>query len=110
MTKFEQKYQEFIDAFKEAAFNNDFHYKVEKPYVSGYNGKITFLTGKFDAEFTVADTFVCYHNDLLRGIFNKDEIKTINGMIEKYFSKDKERYDRIEQLKKELYELEKEVA
>lgn len=110
MTDFEQKYKEFIDAFKKAVFDGEFNYRVDKSCVTGYNGKITFYVGKLNVEFTVARNYVCYHNKLLDEIFDKDEIKALNDMIDKYFSKDKEKYDRIEQLKRELAELEKEIA
>lgn len=112
MTNFEQKYKEFRDAFKEAVLNNEFEYKVEKSDVPGYNGMITFFFKDEKFKISVADTFVCYLSldRLLDGLFNRDDIRFLNKIVKEYFLKDKEKFDRIEKLKKELYELESEVA
>lgn len=110
MTNVEQKYHEFREAFRDDVLNGNVECKISKQGNLHYNAEITFKINELKLCITIADEFVCYHDKVIEGVFNKNDIKFLNKMVNDYFSKDKEKYDRIEKLKNEIYKLESEVA
>lgn len=109
MTSFEQKYQEFREAFREAVLNKEIRYEVKSAYTSGFNGVIVlYIEDNRKVEISVSDNNLCYHNEIIDGVFNDDDIKKLNSIINEYSLVVKR--NRLKQLKKEIIELEKEVA
>lgn len=109
MTNFEQKYQEFREAFREAVLNKEIRYEVKPPYTYGYNGVITlYIENNRKVEISVSDNSLCYHNEIIDDVFNDDDIEKLNSIINEHSLVVKR--NRLEQLKKEIVELEKEVA
>lgn len=109
MTNFEQKYQEFREAFREAVLNKEIRYEVKSAYTSGFNGVIVlYIEDNRKVEISVANDNLCYHNEIIDGVFNKDDISKLNSIIKEYSLEVKR--NRLEKLKKEIIELEKEVA
>lgn len=109
MTNFQQKYQEFREAFREAVLNKEIRYEVKSPYTCGFNGVITlYIENNRKVEISVSDNNLCYHNEIIDGVFNDDDIEKLNSIINEYSLVVKR--NRLEQLKKEIVELEKEVA
>lgn len=109
MTNFEQKYQEFREAFREAVLNKEIRYEVKPAYTCGFNGVITlYIDNNRKVEISVSDNHLCYHNEIINDIFNDDDISKLNSIINEHNLLIKR--NRLEQLKKEIVELEKEVA
>ena len=109
MTNFEQKYQEFKEAFREAVLNKELRYEVKPAYTSGFNGVIIlYIDDIRKVEISVSDNNICYHNDIIDGVFNDDDIEKLSSIINEYSLVMKR--NRLEQLKKEIVELEKEIA
>lgn len=110
MTNVEQKYNEFVEAVKEDILNNPEKCKITKPNNVSYNAEFAYEICGSKIGFVVAETFVCYYNELFRNVFSQEDIDKLNKAANAYFEKDRAKYDRIAELKKEIAELEKDIV
>lgn len=110
MTNVAQKYNEFVEAVKEDILNNPEKCKITKPSNASYNAEFAYEICGSKIGFVVAKTFVCYYNELFRNVFSQEDINRLNKAATAYFEKDKTKYERIAELKRELAELEKDIV
>ena len=108
MTNFEQKYQEFRVAFRDAVLNDELECKVtEDPEWTGYIARMNFkLSPSCTIGINVANGFVCYYDNVVNNVFSVDDIEKLKAIINKHLDgQDPEKRKRIKELEKELKEL-----
>lgn len=105
MTNFEQKYQEFREAFREAVLNDELECKIEEePESSAYIARMFFkVSPTYKIGINVANGFVCYFDDCVNGVFTVDDIEKLKIIINNHLNRqDPEKRKRIKELEKEL--------
>lgn len=87
----EQVIEQFRKELREAILNKEVELEFKPQLDDEYIFKMTAIVrfgsnGKFNKEisFTIAKTFVCYHEELTKGILDKDIPKLIE-MYREYF-------------------------
>ena len=64
--------------------------------------RVTFMVGQSECSVSVSDHSVCYHNDLLKGLFDdKEDFKALKAMVEKHVLSEKDKA-RIKELQAEI--------
>ena len=104
MEELEKAYNEFRQALKEAIFNGELELEYNDPHHSAYNGEISFIFKRHRYSISVADRYVCYHQDVMDGMFDDDDIKMLNELVKCNMETINKK--RIKELKEELNRLE----
>lgn len=60
-------------SLKEAILNEEVKMIFTESSVEGYYAKMNVSLGGIDFDMTISETFVCYHNSFMKGLFDKKE-------------------------------------
>jgi hypothetical protein len=70
---------------------------------SGYFASATVVVGRIKFSMSIADDFVCYHNDLMEGLFsNADDLAVLKRLAEKRLALTSEKIEKINVLQAEI--------
>lgn len=111
MNNLNVKLDEFREAFRQAVLNKELAFKVTEEedksssYIATMDFMVTIGVSRFKVSMAVADDFICYHNDLLWGVFSKDDIRQLHKIIDEALAVDADKRKRIKELEAELSEL-----
>lgn len=74
-----------------------------------YYAEVTFAIGGIeDIKMTIADSFICYHNPFIQGIFDKEEdFAALTQLVKRHISLSSEDKKRIEELQLEIEKIKK---
>ena len=99
-------YETALKAFqigvKNAILSGEIPVTWENPQTDGYLGTGRFVVGKAECSMSVAERFVCYHNDLTKGMFDdEDDFEALKAMVKKHVLPEKDKA-RIGELQAEI--------
>lgn len=96
------------ESIRKAVLNEKIELKFKPMYNLSYMFELEISVNGGKCSFSVADKFICYHNQLLEGTFNeKKDIPKLKKLAEKHFKfPSEETKKRILELKEEIKKLE----
>lgn len=103
-SRVEQALQTMRDEIKKAFINEELDVDYYPSDHKGYYAGVDVRFGDVVFRMTVAETYVCYHDDFVRGIFDdKEDFKAMRAVVDKHVKRlTPDDIARIEKLKAEI--------
>ena len=101
MSRVEQALQTMRDEIKNAILNEEIEMEFSRDVSEGYYAELRARVGDVRFSMAIAETFVCYHNDFINGMFPKGsgDFEKLTKLAKKYVQpltpEEKERIARL---------------
>lgn len=85
MSRVEQALQTMRDEIKKAFLNEELEVDYSPSDHNGYYASVKVKVGHVKFSMTVAETYVCYHDEFIQGIFDdKEDFKAMRAVVDKH--------------------------